>query len=1694
MKTNLQSPPGESKTNTRSRAQSALKLTLLLLALIGLVGTAQATIYTNVNNASLSLNDPNDWLVAPGVTPSTPPGSSDTIWFSGAGVTSALGGSLSVNGIVVDNTVTGTPRIGATAGATLTIGAGGITKTNTGSITLQLSCALALGTNQVWTNAAGTIMLDRNSLTFNGYNVTVLGSSTLDFRCATKVSSGANMNIRCTTSDINNSGADIDFGTGTNSFTTFTIYSIGTMEGSTFPTNALATTYSAFGAGSCSLSLGASVAGAGTLVYNGNTVATPEKITWGATATNTINVTTAGQTLTLSNLLFASGASQTANYPLNFGGAGNLTLIKAVSNAPSSSFSYYINKSGSGTLTLTGTNIYSGNTLVNGGTFALTGTSSISNSPLISLAGGTTFDVSGLSSTFVLQASQTISNMGTATVTLNGSITNTSGTIAGNFKAGDAPFTITNGTLTISSGTVFNLNYGGSSRLAVGTTFPIVTKGAGGSVSGTPPNTGTGTITFSGWTGHLTNNSGELDMVVDTATLQGTEPLHWAGAGTGTWDVSDTSNTNVWHDSTMSSPLSVYYADGDTVQFDEKYISANQAVELDTTVNPTSILVSNATYNYTISGGGTIGGSGGLTKLGAATLTLSTPNTYTGGTVISNGTVQMGNPTALGAKGATVFVNSGAVLDVNGTTMTSANTNILTLNGSGPAGGGALINSSATAANFFGSIALGSASTIAASGGSLTLGSGSTDPITGNYPLTFGGANQVDAFGNIQVASVTVASGTFRIESANAFAGGLWVLTGSAIAKNAASYGGNGTGTIYLLNTNGSGNGTLNLGVSSVLNNTLIVQAGSSGTANMNTYGAYTPTWAGSITLSNGLTLQAESSSGNTLAVTGPIGGPGALTIANSYANDIVNLSGTNTYSGATYVNLGTLALSGSGSISNTSLITVAGGATFDVSALGSGITLGSAQTLANSSAATANLNGTINTGTGTVTVNYDGSDYVFNNQGSLNLNLSAGTVFNVFPTTGLSLTTYTLVASGVAGTAPATVNMPRGGGYLQISGGALQLVVTNNTSGATEPLHWAGTGTGLWQLATPTNVWKDSSVTPVYTGFFPGDLVQFDEPYINTNQVVTLNSTVTPPGILVSNSAYNYTISGTGTIGGSASLTKTGNSNLVVQCALNLSGAFTNNGGTVQLVSGWPMTVGSLAGVGSSLDLTTNTLTVNQGGLNTTYSGVIHGYYPASAGTIGSHAFGLYVTNSGVLTLNSNISLSADASTLPASSGYARISAGNSAEIDLDGAITLTNVSLRNGNTAITRVNGGTVNQTSTNTYFGIVLGDSSQFIVDNGSVSVPVVSIGFGGATTAGGSSLTINNGSLSVGAGNGRGLEIGNNVSSGTTSTINLNGGTLTAVAIVDGPPADPSLTQSGNNIINFNGGTLVCASTNVIANDGGYNGSDPLQLLVGNGGAVINTAGYNNTIGLPLQNNGSGGLTKLGLGTLTLTNDHTYVGPTVVSNGTLLVDGSITSAVTVNGGTLGGTGTVNSVTVNAGGTLSQAGAIGTLTVNGNLTLAGNTVIQLDKDLSPAQSNDTVNVSGTINYGGTLTVTNIGTTPLVAGDSFTVFKSGGSGSFSVTGNAGSGLAFHFANGVITVVSSGPSGPGYITNSISGNNLTLTWPAGQGWRLVSQTNSLSVGLTTDGWNTVPGGIDGSNGVTINPNNPTVFYKLVNP
>ena len=71
----------------------------------------------------------------------------------------------------------------------------------------------------------------------------------------------------------------------------------------------------------------------------------------------------------------------------------------------------------------------------------------------------------------------------------------------------------------------------------------------------------------------------------------------------------------------------------------------------------------------------------------------------------------------------------------------------------------------------------------------------------------------------------------------------------------------------------------------------------------------------------------------------------------------------------------------------------------------------------------------------------------------------------------------------------------------------------------------------------------------------------------------------------------------------------------------------------------------------------------------------------------------------------------------------------------------------------------------------------------------------------------------------------------------------------------------------------------------------------------------------------------------------------------------------------------------------------------------------------------------------------------------------------------------------------------PTNITATVSGNTITVAWPATHlGWLLEAQTNSLNVGLRGN-WVTNAGtaGVTSAN-FPINPNNGAVFYRLVHP
>ncbi len=179
---------------------------------------------------------------------------------------------------------------------------------------------------------------------------------------------------------------------------------------------------------------------------------------------------------------FAPPAGQTISFP-DVSGAGS------------------INFAGPGTSIETAGSTYTGNTIVSGGMLSL-GTVGSITSPII-IAGGATFDVSGLASTYTLNSGQVLSNS-TSTASINGSLNAGSGIISLRYAAGIPSLNIiTNSsfntnfvpaTLTLSPSTTFNVNNTGSALAAGNYLIIAATNSAGAAVAGVPP----GTVTVSG--------------------------------------------------------------------------------------------------------------------------------------------------------------------------------------------------------------------------------------------------------------------------------------------------------------------------------------------------------------------------------------------------------------------------------------------------------------------------------------------------------------------------------------------------------------------------------------------------------------------------------------------------------------------------------------------------------------------------------------------------------------------------------------------------------------------------------------------------------------------------------------------------------------------------------------------------------------------------------------------------------------------------------------------------------------------------------------------------------------------------------------------------------------------------------------------------------------------------------------------
>jgi hypothetical protein len=243
-------------------------------------------------------------------------------------------------------------------------------------------------------------------------------------------------------------------------------------------------------------------------------------------------------------------------------------------------------------------------------------------------------------------------------------------------------------------------------------------------------------------------------------------------------------------------------------------------------------------------------------------------------------------------------------------------------------------------------------------------------------------------------------------------------------------------------------------------------------------------------------------------------------------------------------------------------------------------------------------------------------------------------------------------------------------------------------------------------------------------------------------------------------------------------------------------------------------------------------------------------------------------------------------------------------------------------------------------------------------------------------------------------------------------------------------------------------------------------------------------------------------------LMLAGTNTYSGGTTNTGGALLVNGIIsTNVVAVSGGILGGSGVIRGpVTVQTGGTLAPgSGVVGTLAVSNSLTLAAGsaTVIRISKT-GNTTTNDAVTGTTTLNYGGTLTVTNTGFTALAGGDMFKVFSAASmSGTFSTVNLPALAPGLYWTNllavnGTLAVVTGVSTVSTNIVWNFAGGNLSLAWPADHtGWRLLVQTGGLSGGisLNTNDWMTVAGSQQTNQVVVpVDATAASEFYKLVFP
>jgi fibronectin-binding autotransporter adhesin len=528
-----------------------------------------------------------------------------------------------------------------------------------------------------------------------------------------------------------------------------------------------------------------------------------------------------------------------------------------------------ITKLGNTTQILSGINTYNGATSVTGGKLYTTTKSSNGN---YSIGNGTTLGVKVDAAGSDLNV--TALTLGATTLEIDlASLGNPTTAVINN-----------SGALTVNGTVTVNLS-GDPSAMSAGT-FTLISSasrsGSGSFVKGSLPPGVDATLTDSGNTVTLTINS--------------ITPIYqWTGATNNIWNLT-AGNINWLKNGSPSAYADIPATD---IILDDS-ATGSTFIDISAVVSPKSTIIDALSKTYSLSGAGRISGSGGVTKKGASTVTVSTANDYSGNTEISAGTFKLAAANVIPDGTGKGNTSVDGTLDLAG-----FNETINGLGGAGQitdsaAGSSSLTVGNDNASSTFAGALTGTVALVKTGGGTLTLTgasnhSGGTVINGGTLSLGNGGTS-----GSLPSAGTLTTNATFTVNRSNT------VTQGSDFPGLISGSGGIeklGVGTL-VLNASNNYAGLTSIGAG----NLAIEDAGALGTTAAGT----TVASGASILLRNGFTV-----SGETATISGlGAGSRGVIRTDDADAewggNLIVVSTGTDTRLGGSVTAGGTLTLSGS--------------------------------------------------------------------------------------------------------------------------------------------------------------------------------------------------------------------------------------------------------------------------------------------------------------------------------------------------------------------------------------------------------------------------------------------------------------------------------------------------------------------------------------------------------------------------------------------------------------------------------------------------------------------------------------------------------------------------------------------------------------------------------------------------------------